>query len=575
MLWSFLKVALFVIAVGLVTMGAAWLSDWAEAVRVSVAGMEFTLGPLQAVIAVLLLVLIVWLAVKIVGLVIAFLKFLNGDETALSRYFDRNRERRGFQALSDGMLALAAGDGRTAMAKAAKADRLLERREMTALVMAQAAELQGDRKLAIETYKRLLSDERTRFVGVRGLMLAKLAEGETETALRLAEKAFEMKPKNIEVQDLLLRLQTESGDWAGARGTLAAKSRMGKLPKEVFKRRDALLALQEAKGVLDEGRSIEAREAAISANRASPDLIPAAVMAARSYIEAGNAKYATRVIRKAWEMQPHPDLAGAFAAIEPDEAPPARLKRFETLFNAAPGAEETALTRAELMIAAEDFPGARRALSNIPEKHPTARSLTLMAAIARGEGADEQEVRAWLTRAVSASRGPQWICDKCQTVAADWAPVCPSCGGFDTLSWREAPDMPPLPNGAEMLPLVVGGPRAATGPAPDAPKAAPPEPELLDPEPAAPKAAGPATATAAAAGAGAAAAAAGPTVAAGPVPEAETPAPAAAPAAADAAGAAPASAPVVEPAAAEEEKPDPFAVPPSVAAARGLDTSRH
>ncbi|MEI4485447.1 heme biosynthesis HemY N-terminal domain-containing protein [Frigidibacter sp. MR17.14] len=536
MLWSFLKAALFIIAVGVVTAGAAWLSDWAETVRISVAGMEFTLGPLQAVIALALLVFGIWAAVKILGFIVAFLRFLNGDETALSRYFDRNRERKGFQALQDGMLALAAGDGRTAMAKAQKADRLLDRPEMTALVMAQAAELQGDRRLAIEVYKRLLSTDRTRFVGVRGLMHAKLAEGETETALRLAEKAFEMQPKNTEVQDILLRLQTESGDWAGARGTLAAKSRMGTLPKEVFRRRDALLALQEAKGVLDEGRSIEAREAAISANRASPDLIPAAVMAAKSYLEAGNTKYAARVVKKAWEMQPHPDLAGAFALIAPEESPRERLKRFETLFAAAPGAEETALTRAELLIAAEDFPAARRSLGSLPETHPTARSLTLMAAIARGEGADEQEVRAWLTRAVSASRGPQWICDKCQTVHADWGPVCGHCGGFDTLSWREAPDMPPLPNGAEMLPLVVGGPRPAEGPAPDATGAEPPVAEVLDAEPVAP-------------------------VSPSATEPAEPPAAATAPA----------------PVAAEPEDkaaPDPFAVPPSVAAARGLDTSR-
>ena len=35
------------------------------------------------------------------------LKFINGDETAISRYFDRNRERKGYQALSEGLMALA------------------------------------------------------------------------------------------------------------------------------------------------------------------------------------------------------------------------------------------------------------------------------------------------------------------------------------------------------------------------------------------------------------------------------------------------------------------------------------
>ena len=50
-----------------------------------------------------------------------------GDETAISRYFARNRERRGIDALSDGLVALASGDPKTALKKTAKAERLLIR----------------------------------------------------------------------------------------------------------------------------------------------------------------------------------------------------------------------------------------------------------------------------------------------------------------------------------------------------------------------------------------------------------------------------------------------------------------
>ena len=67
--------------------------------------------------------------------------------------------------------------------------------------------------------------------------------------------------------------------------TLNAKLKHGSLPRDVHKRRDAVLALSEARKVFDADQAIEAREAAIEANRLSPDLIPAAVMAAHSYIE--------------------------------------------------------------------------------------------------------------------------------------------------------------------------------------------------------------------------------------------------------------------------------------------------
>jgi HemY protein len=256
---------------------------------------------------------------------------------------------------------------------------------------------------------------------------------------------------------MLLDLQAKASDWKGARETLNAKLKYGTLPRDVHKRRDAVLALSEARDVLDEGKTIEAREAAIEANRLSPDLIPAAVLAARGYIDQGNARNALRVINKAWLVHPHPDLAAAFAAIEPNETPRQRLKRFAKLLKVHPEHRETRLLEAELNLAAEDFPAARRALGTLAEVEPDARSLTIMAAIERGEGASDAVVKGWLARALSSPRGPQWVCDKCQHIHAEWAPACENCHSFDTLSWRSPPNSPiATPTGLEMLPLIVG-----------------------------------------------------------------------------------------------------------------------
>ena len=465
MLWSLLKILIFVVLIAALTFGAGFLIDSDTGIRVAFANTEFTMGPLQAVIAAVVLIALLWLALKLAGFLVALLRFISGDETALSRYFSRNRERRGFKAMSESMLALASGEARLAMTKAAKAERLLNRPELTNLLAAQAAELAGDTQKARAIYKQLLADDRTRFVGVRGIMKQKLAEGDIDTALKLAEKAFDLKPGHEETQDILLKLQAEHADWTGARRTLNAKLKHGTLPRDVHKRRDAVLALSEARDVLAEGKTIEAREAAIEANRLSPDLAPAAVQAARSYIEQAKKRYAIRVIKKAWEVQPHPDLAAAFAEIEPEESPEARIKRFHTLTHVAPDDPETRMLLAELHIAAEDFPAARKALGDLAETAPTARALTLMAAIERGEGADDSVVRGYLTRALSASRGPQWICENCGTVHAEWQPVCAHCGSFDTLSWKTAPaGEVSMPRSTEMLPLIVGAIEDKTAP---------------------------------------------------------------------------------------------------------------
>lgn len=485
MLWSLLKIVVFVALVAALTLGAGYLMESEGGVQLTVAGTEFTFGPLQSVLLALALVVVLYVVFKLASLLVALLKFINGDETALSRFFDRNRERKGYQALSEAIMALASGEGRLALAKAGRAEKYLRKPELTDLISAQAAEMQGDAKKAEEVYKRLLQRNETRFVGVRGLMKQKLALGDTETALKLAERAFAIKPKHDEVQDTLLRLQAQAEDYTGARQTLAAKLKYGALPRDVFRRRDAVLALSEAQAITDDGESALAAEKAIKANKNSPDLIPAAAMAARSYAEQGRTRNAISVLKKAWTVQPHPDLAAAFAAIEPNETPAERVKRFGPLLAIKPEDPETKMLRAELMIAAEDFPAARRAMGDLAETDPTKRSLTLMAAIERGEGADEAVVRAWLAKALTAAPGPQWVCEVTGKVYAKWVPY--TDGGFDTLTWKRVED-PIEGYGLQgqsegLLPLIVGAledKSKAPDPAPEPP--ARPAPDVEDAE---------------------------------------------------------------------------------------------
>lgn len=485
MFWIILKIAVFLLVVAGLTLGADALLDSDAGVRIAFANTEFTLGPVQAALTALFLLAVLWLLLKLAGLFVATLRFINGDETAISRYFEASRKRRGLEALTEGFLALATDEGDKAVTKARKAEKLLENKTLTNLLMAQAARKKGNTVLAEEYYKRLLEDERARFVGVQGLMRQKLQEGDTTKALKLAEKALALQPAHGPTQDMLLQLQNKSGDWQGARRTLAEAKRAGRLPKDVYYRRDAVLALQQAASFASDGNLTMAQDLAIEANSAAPTLVPAAVMAARAQIARGKGSTAAKVLKKAWKIQPHPELAQAYAEIEPAEQPAQRVKRFEKLLALNDG-DEARMIRAELLIAAEDFPAARRAIGDLHETAPNQRVMTIMAAIERGEGSDDAVVRGWLARALIAPRGPQWVCDKCHHIHARWQAICENCEGFDTLSWRELPDSSgPSATGTEMLPLIVG---ALSSPERETGTETTPEPddEPITPEPSEP-----------------------------------------------------------------------------------------
>jgi HemY protein len=465
MLWSILKIVVFIALAAALAYGATYLLETPGEVIIAFGGREFAVTPLGFVLWLIVLVIVALVILKIVGLIVAVVRFLLGDETAITRYFSRNRERRGLDALSGSMLALASGEPTLAMRKAAKAERLLQRPEITGLVKAQAAELAGDRKAALDSYGRLLANDSTRFAGIHGAMRLKLEEGQTDVALELAKKAFALRPDNAPVLRTLFDLQSKTGDWAGARETLNASMHARMLPRDVAARRDAILSLAEARKAHAEGNAARAHEAAKQANKLAPSLAPAAALAAQAHAADGSKRKATRTHVKAWAANPHPEIAASFAALEPGETPAERRRRFEALISAAPTHVESRLLAAELALADEDFPAARKALGDLAETQPTTRSLAIMAAIERGQGAPDAVVRGWLAKALGASRGPQWVCGRCNHVHAAWGPVCENCGAFDTLDWRTPPHAEDAGIAqSAMLPLIIGGAPGAPGP---------------------------------------------------------------------------------------------------------------
>tara|TARA_R110000751_G_scaffold36104_4_gene88418 strand:+ start:452 stop:1939 length:1488 start_codon:yes stop_codon:yes gene_type:complete len=494
MIWLLVRAGLFVALAAAVAYGIGVLLDTPGGIEIVWDGRAYSFDPLTFVAIFLGTVLALWLLWKLIGLLLACARFLSGDETAVSRFFGRSRTRRGLEALEGGMIAMAEGDPRRALAKAERAGKLLDRPELAELLAAQAARAAGQEDRAEVYFKALARTKRTQAIGVRGLLDQAMERGETAKAQKLAERAFALRPRDAGVMTRLFDLQTGAEDWAAARRTLAAEVRAGALPREVGARRDAVLALAEARVAEAQGDHARAQDAALEANRRSPALAPAAVAAARALAAQKQVSKAERVLRQAWKTSPHPEIAGAFAALVPDESPEARRRRFKGLTAENPDHPESQMLEAELALADEDFPGARRALGNLTDTRPTTRSLAIMAAVERGSGADDHVVRAWLAKALSAPRGEAWTCDACGHVHEAWTPVCEECRAVDSLSWKQ-------PSGAgetsaaqqALLPVILASLEGRAAAERDIPEAAEDAVEgQAEPAPAAPEKGAPA-----------------------------------------------------------------------------------
>lgn len=457
MVFMLIRTALWGLAIILAGLVFVWLRDSDGGVTLALAGRAY--GPfrlIEALAMVLLAALIIWLAVKAFSFIVALVRFLTGDETALSRFWNRSRERRGFDALAGGLISMAEGDGRTALTKARKAERLLDRPGLTQLLMAQSAEAAGDAGLAKDYYKRLASSPDTAFVGVKGLMDQALRADDKPRALKLASHAATLKPRDADALTALFALQCEVEDWEGARRTLESAVKAKAISRDVADRRAAVLMIADAQAAAKQGESAKARELAERARRTAPELIPAIIAVARNQASDGGQRRAEKTLRDAWRAEPHPDIAAAFAALAPDETPAERRARFTELTKSHPEDPETRLLTAELALADNDPPAARVALGKLVDTHPTARALALMAAVEKADGGDEALVRGWLARAVAAPRAAQWACANCGARHAEWAPVCRRCEAFDTLAWEDGEPQAGVDAVAALLPVIGG-----------------------------------------------------------------------------------------------------------------------
>ncbi len=99
---------------------------------------------------------------------------------------------------------------------------------------------------------------------------------------------------------------------------------------------------------------------------------------------------------------------------------------------------------------------AQRVLNKIQKEDRDARVLTLMAVTERGKGGDDQKIRDLLNLAITAKRGPQWICEKCNTVHANWEPICMNCSAMDSLEWKAPPkDLTNFTLSDDLLPFLA------------------------------------------------------------------------------------------------------------------------
>ena len=190
-----------------------------------------------------------------------------------------------------------------------KTGALLKDQKLTALLLAQSAQLQGHQALASQEYRALLEDEETAFLGLRGLAMQALRQGKTTEALRHVRAAQALKPNAPWVIDLLYHLELAEGNLINSAEAVKKTARLNDLisrdtagtrlaPLYTAAGTDAMARDQDQKALRLSGLALDQ----------TPTYMAAVLTRVRALLRAQKLKQARALIQKIWRHKTQPDL---------------------------------------------------------------------------------------------------------------------------------------------------------------------------------------------------------------------------------------------------------------------------
>lgn len=420
------RLVVYLVTIALIASGLAWLADRPGTLQIAWQGYDIETSVFRAVVI---------LAAAVAALVFLWSIFraLWNSPAAIGHRLLRQRQKKGLDALSGGLIAIGAGDSVLASRYALQARKTLPHEPLTHLLRAQSAELAGDRAAARRIYEAMLASPETEQLGLRGLFLEAQREGAGEAARQFADRALKANPKLGWSSTALLQQQCKQKDWSGALATLEHAKKSGHITKAVADRKRAVLLTAKAVAIEDDAPD-KALAWSLEAHGLAPDLVPAAVIAGRILASRGNTAKAAKVLQKTWTKSPHPDLAATYAYARIGDSTRDRLDRVRQLAALNPHSIESPIAVATTATEARLYDEARRALEPLLADRLTQRVAMLMARIEAGENGEKGRVREWLARAMNAARDPAWMADG--VISDHWEPTSPVDGRLDAFQWR-------------------------------------------------------------------------------------------------------------------------------------------
>jgi len=408
-----------------VALGASWIIGLPGDVTIEAFGYQMRPGlglTIFGLILLMLLTIFVW----------AVLRRIFGIPALFSRVAATRKHNRGVDALSNAIIALQTGDPARAKQLAREARVKLGDNSAAQLLEAQASVNLGNWNDARDQYREMIANPATAVAALTGLHDQARQQERPDAALKFAQKAISLAPKLAWANEAVFNDFTKNEQFEEALEHLSNMP-SNRSDRAKIKRMDGILRTAIAKQN-EESDPDKAIQFANDALKRIPEFVPAALIAARIYINRGEVRKASGLLRRVWRADPHPHVALLYANAQPGASAVERLKRSKSLVSETNNNLQAQVVLATAAIEAHEWDLARAALQPFVDENPSQSTCSLMAQIEQGQTGDQGKARAWLGRAISATPDVTWIADGISS--DEWEPTSPLTGKLDAFEWK-------------------------------------------------------------------------------------------------------------------------------------------
>ncbi|WP_332065179.1 heme biosynthesis protein HemY [Bartonella sp. CB189] len=361
----------------------------------------------------------------------------------LFNYFHKCRQKRGEEALIEGILAVFSGDSVLAQKMEGRAVRYLANNHaLVKLLQAQTASLQNNSVRAVHFYEEMRKETPTKLAGLYGLFREAMNNKAYEAAQQYAQEALTVSPTLAWASQAVFDRLCLEGKWDRALDIFEREQKF--LPRSVrstIKRSHIQALLLSGQALhLFKSHPMEARTAILKAHKLVPDFVPITVVAADILYKLNETRKADKMIVSAWQKSPHPDLGALY--LENEEGAVGRLKKAKTLSSYNKDTFESAFLIAKAALDAGEITLAREYAQKALQYHPRESVYLLLADIEEAQENNQGAVRQWLSLALRAERDPVWMCDG--AIFSSWSAVSPISGRLGCFEWKVPPCRPLL-----------------------------------------------------------------------------------------------------------------------------------